>query len=159
MKIGNIVTGVVLLLGSILLNFYAGTFPVREGVSAVLSAGFYPRLLAFILGGLSILLIITSVVKKTEVSEERQPVWKSRESFRLFLLTLGALVVYPFMLTLFGLALTGFAFILLLVSSLSEKGSRRPLVILLVSLGITVITVLVFQVFLRIPFPSGTVFQ
>ena len=159
MKISDIVTGAVLLIGAIFLNYYAGTFPVREGVSPLLNAGFYPRLLAFILGGLSILLIISSVVKKTEATEEKRPLWKSRESFLLFLLTLGALVLYPFVMTLFGFALTGFAFILLLVSSLSEKGTRRPLVILLVSIGITVITVLVFQIFLRIPFPSGTVFH
>lgn len=159
MKIGDIVTGAVLLVGSILLNFYAGTFPIREGVSPVLNAGFYPHLLAFILGGLSILLIIASVAKKTRAAEEKKPLWKSRKSFLLFLLTLGALVLYPFMLTLFGFAITGFAFILLLVSSLSEKGTRQPVVILLVSIGITVITVLVFQVFLRIPFPSGIIFQ
>ncbi|MCP4401184.1 MAG: tripartite tricarboxylate transporter TctB family protein [bacterium] len=159
MKIGDMIAGSVLLVGSISLSFYAGTFPVRKGVSPVLSAGFYPRLLAFILGGLSILLIITSVVKKTAATEDKQPFWKTRESFFLFLLTLGALVLYPFMLNVFGLAVTGFAFILLLVSSLSEKGSRRPFVILSVSLGITALTVLVFQVFLRIPFPSGLIFQ
>jgi hypothetical protein len=159
MKISDLVTGVVLLIGSIFLNFYAGTFPVREGVSPVLSAGFYPRLLAFILSGLSLLLIITSIAPKTNTTEDKKPVWQSRESFLLFLLTLGTLVVYPFMLTLCGFALTGFAFILFLISSLSEKGSRRPLVILGVSIGITGLTVLVFQVFLRIPFPTGIIFQ
>lgn len=159
MKIGDIVTGAVLLVGSFFLNLYAGTFPVKEGVSPVLSAGFYPRLLAFILGGLAILLIITSVAKKTAAAEEQKPFWKSRESGLLFLLTCGALVLYPFMMTLLGFSLTGFLFILFLVSSLSEKGARRPLVILLVSIGITVVTFLVFQVFLRIPFPSGTIFN
>jgi len=159
MKIGDIAAGAVLLIGSIALYFYAGTFPVRKGVSPVLSAGFYPRLLAFILGGLSILLIITSVVKKTAEAAEKKPFWQSKESFLLFVLTLGALVLYPFMLTFFGFAVTGFAFILLLVSSLSEKETRRPLVIVSVSVGITVLTVLVFQVFLRIPFPSGIIFH
>ncbi len=159
MKIGDITAGAVLLIGSISLYLYAGTFPVRKGVSPVLSAGFYPRLLAFILGGLSILLIITSVVKKTAEAAEKKPFWQSKESFRLFVLTLGALVLYPFMLTFFGFAVTGFAFILLLVSSLSEKESRRPLVIVSVSAGITVLTVLVFQVFLRIPFPTGIIFH
>jgi hypothetical protein len=159
MKIGDIVAGIVLVVGAIFLNFYAGTFPVREGVSPVLSAGFYPRLLAFILGGLSILLVITSVVQKRNAAKDKQPVWESRESLFLFLLTLGALMLYPFVMTLLGFALTGFAFILLLVSSLSEKGTRRPFVILLVSIGITVLTVLVFQVFLRIPFPPGIIFQ
>lgn len=159
MKIGDIVTGAVLLVGSFFLNLYAGTFPVREGVSPVLSAGFYPRLLAFILGGLSIMLIISAVVKKTNTTEEKQALWKSRKSFLLFVLTFTALVLYPFMMTLFGFAVTGFVFILLLVSSLSEKGTRRPFVILCVSIGITVITVLVFQVFLRIPFPSGIIFD
>ncbi len=159
MKIGDITAGAVLLIGSIVLYLYAGTFPVRKGVSPVLSAGFYPRLLAFILGGLSILLIITSVVKKTAEAAEKKPFWQSKESFRLFVLTLGALVLYPFMLTFLGFAVTGFAFILLLVSSLSEKESRRPLIIVSVSAGITVLTVLVFQVFLRIPFPSGIIFH
>jgi hypothetical protein len=159
MKISDIVAGAVFLIGSISLYIYAGTFPVREGVSPVLSAGFYPRLLAFILGGLSILLIVSTIVKKAKAIEHKKPFWKSRESFLLFLLTLGALVLYPFMLMFFGLTITGFAFILLLVSSLSEKGTRQPVVILLVSIGITVITVLVFQVFLRIPFPSGIIFQ
>jgi hypothetical protein len=63
------------------------------------------------------------------------------------------------MMTLLGFAITGFVFTLLLVTALSEKGERRPIVILLVSIGITVLTFLVFQVFLRIPFPSGTVFN
>ena len=94
-----------------------------------------------------------------DTPEEKKPLWKSRESFLLFLLTVGALVLYPFMMTIFGFAITGFAFILLLVSSLSEKGTRRPFVILSVSIGITVITVFVFPVFLRIPFPSGVIFQ
>ena len=158
MKISDIVTGAMLLVGSIFLNYYAGTFPVREGVSPLLSAGFYPRLLAFILGGLSILLIISSV-RRTARPEEKKPLWKSRQSFFLFLLTLGALVFYPVIMTLFGFPITGFVFILLLVTALSEKGERRPIVILLISIGITVITFLVFQVFLRIPFPSGTVFN
>ena len=159
MKIGDITAGLILLIGAIALYIYAGTFPAREGVSPVLSAGFYPRFLALILSGLSILLIISVALKKASEGEHRNPFWKTRESFFLFALTLGALVLYPFVLPIFGLAITGFVFIVLLVSALSEKGTRRPLVILAVSIGITILTVLVFQMLLRIPFPSGIIFQ
>lgn len=152
-------TGIVLLIGAIALNVYASTFPVREGVSPVLSAGFYPRLLGGILGVLAVLLIIMAVVRPPSSSQKTAPIWKSSESFRLFWLTLGALLAYPFVMMLFGFALTGFLFILLLITGLSEKGARRPTVIAAVSIGITLLTVLVFQVFLRIPFPTGLIFQ
>lgn len=78
----------------------------------MLSAGFYPRLLALFLGVLAVLLIMTSVAKKAASTEETPPVWQSKKSFRLFLLILGALIAYPFVMTFSGFALTGFLFIL-----------------------------------------------
>lgn len=165
----DVISGVVFAAGSLALYLYASGFPVREGRPIAVSPGFYPRLLAVTLGALAVIQIITAVVAEArrraratgdeETPAHLPPIWKDRRSLGLFLLTLAALVVYPFLMRLVGFPVTGFIFIGLLVYGLSagHRSGRGLLVMLAVTLGLTVLTFMVFRLLLQILFPDALI--
>ena len=85
MKKTNIITSVCLLIFSGILYFQSGTFPIREGRSKVLNAGFYPQLLAVILGILALLLLVVSL-RKTPEDQKSNKFWTTKSALFLFLL-------------------------------------------------------------------------
>lgn len=160
------ITGAVFGIIGIGLFAYASTFPTREGQAAAVSPGFYPRLLGVLLVVLALIQIITAAVHERReradsdaTPEDTLPLWKDKNAFILTLVTLGALIVYPFLMKLVGFAITGFLFLgtLIFVLSPPPRSGRRLVVILGITLGITVLTFVVFRLFLKIPFPSGVV--
>ena len=167
----DVISGVVFAAGSLGFYLYASSFPVREGRPIAVSPGFYPRLLAAILGGLAVIQIITAVVAEVrrrtlaagdeETPAHLPPIWKDRRSLGLFLLTLAALMAYPFLMRLAGFSVTGFIFFGLLVYALSagHRSGRGPIVILAVTLGLTVLTFVVFRLLLQIPFPDALIWR
>lgn len=155
----DIISGAVFGTGAIILYTYASGFPMREGQAAAVSPGFYPKLLAVLLAVLSIIQIVTSIISRRKEAETLPPIWKDKRSLRLFAITLGALIAYPFVMRLIGFAFTGFIFLGALIFALSE-GSRKGkqlVMIGVITVGISVLTYLVFRVFLRIPFPTGLI--
>lgn len=140
---------------------------MREGQSAAISPGFYPKLLAVLLGILSLIQIVTAVISELKIrnandgedQKSMPPIWKDRHTFRLFLFTLGALIAYPFLMRLIGFAFSGFLFLGTLIYALSNgsRKGRQLIVISVVTVGISVLTYLVFRVFLKIPFPTGLI--
>ena len=160
----DIIAGGVFGIGAVVLFAVASGYPVRSGQPVAVSPGFYPRILAMLMAVLSLIQIISAVAatvkagKKDVPAEEPLPgVWKDRNAFLLFCLTLGSLILYPFLMELLGFALTGFLFLGTLIYALSaghRKGKALALIAAL-TLAITLLTYLVFRLFLRIPFPSG----
>ncbi len=154
----DLAASICFLVIAVVLYTYASTFPVKAGVSLVLSPGFYPRLLSVVLALLSVLLMFETVKKKPE-QEDCPPVQKKAllktKGGKLFLLTLGMLIIYPFCLEYLGFAVAAFVFIFVMISALSEDFKKNIVVILIISLSITVIMYLVFKIFLHIPFPQG----
>jgi len=158
----DLIASVSFLIIAVALFTYASTFPVKAGVSLVLSPGFYPRLLSALLALLSILLMFESLKKKPEAEDCPPPV-KKKALFKtkggmLFLLTLGMLILYPFCLEYLGFAIAAFLFIFVMIAALSENFKKNALIVFIISLAITVVMVLVFKVFLHIPFPEGILF-
>lgn len=157
MKKTDIITSICLLIFSGVLYFHSGTFPVREGRVKVLNAGFYPQLLAVILGILALLLLVVSL-RKTPENQKSNKLWVTKSALFLFFITLGMLIIYPFLLSSLGFVVATFIFIIILVYCLSDKEKFSLTSILLVSTGITAIIFLVFKVFIKIPFPTGYLF-
>lgn len=164
----DIVSGAVLAVVAMTLFRYVSAFPVRQGQAAAISAGFYPRLLAVFLGGLAVLQIATAVVTEVRLArsaadteaarpERMAPIWKNPTSLRLFLLSIVVLVVYPFLLRLLGFTISGLLFVGTLIVALSAERRRgRDLVLIVaITLGIGILTYVVFRRFLQIPFPTG----
>ncbi len=146
----------IFLCCSIALYCGAASFPIKKGTSIALNPGFYPQMLAVILAVLSIILIITTFLKKTDVKDE--PMFKDRKSTILFIITVALLLLYPFILANIGFAVATFIFITSLTFTLSEDRKKKIPINLLVSLGTTTIIYLVFRVVLKIPFPTGVLF-
>ena len=153
-KHSDIIAGVVLFAFAGLLYILAGFMPTREGVAQALNTGFYPRMLAIILAILSVLLVIETTHKNKD-SKKVGPWWESSSAFILFIVTLGLLMLFPLVLKTLGFATASFAFITSLVTLLSEKEKRKPLMIIGISFGITLVVYVVFKMVLEIPFPMG----
>jgi hypothetical protein len=155
----DIISGAVFGVGAIILFTYAAGFPVREGQSAAVGPGFYPKLLAVLLGVLSLIQIISSFIADRKETENLPPIWKDRKSLKLLSITLAALIAYPFAMRLIGFAMTGFIFLGVLIFALSggSRKGKQLVVIAAITVGISVLTYLVFRVFLRIPFPTGLI--
>ena len=163
----DLISGSVFGTGAIILFTYASGFPVREGHSAAISPGFYPKLLAVLLGVLSLIQIVTAVISELRIrnandGENRDslpPIWKDQHTFRLFAFTLGALIAYPFLMRLIGFAFSGFLFLGAVIYSLSKdsRKGRQLIAIAVITVGISVLTYMVFRVFLKIPFPTGLI--
>ncbi len=150
----DIIAGVAFFAFAGLLYIAAGFMPTRTGGIAALNTGFYPRVLAILLAVLSILMVVEAVRKQSN-DEKVESWWKTGSSFVLFLITLALLVLYPFVMKYLGFATASFFFITTLTWLLSEKGHRKPWLIGVVSLGLTVLIYVVFKMVLSIPFPIG----
>lgn len=146
----------IFLCFSIALYYGASTFVVKKDTSIALNPSFYPQMLAIILGVLSIILIITTSLKKTDSKDE--PMFKDRKSTILFIITVALLLLYPILLSNIGFAVATFIFITSLTFTLSDNRKQKLFINLGVSLGTTTLIYLVFRVVLKIPFPSGILF-
>lgn len=157
MKKYNIISSIALIIFSIALYLYASTFPVREGRIAVLNPGFYPKLLAAVLGGLALILLISSLIQHAKTTKK---FWDgtSKNSLILLGITLGMLILYPIFLQYVGFTITTFMFILGLIFCLSDREKYGIPVIFVVSFATTTVIYLVFKLFLKIPFPRGIFF-
>ncbi len=180
----DIISSVILGIGAVTLYTYVSTFPVRANQPAAVSAGFYPVILALALGVLAVVQLVTAIVKEKKArtpaasnlvasdgpstdpaepppSPEKTRIWKDAASFKLFMLTVAALIVYPFMMRLVGFSITGLAFLGTLIFALSrdQRRGKNAWIIAAITLGIGVLTFVVFRHFLNIPFPRGILFE
>lgn len=163
----DIISGTVFGVGAAVLFVYASGFPVREGHAAGVSPGFYPRIVAAILMLLSVIQISGAVLADIRnrradgknAGEIMPNFWKNKNTFTLFCITLAALIAYPFVMRLIGFAFTGFLFLLTLILALSDgyRKGRQLAFIGGITVGITLITYLVFRLFLKVHFPAGII--
>ncbi len=186
----DIISSVFFGTGAIILYAYVAQYPVREGQPAAVSAGFYPKILAFALGILAVVQLVTTVVKErraraavhaaasetaargesvaesdagtaAQTAPAEVKLWKDATAFKLLMLTFVSLVVYPFLMELVGFFISGIAFLGTLIFALSRdqrRGTQRWIIIA-ITLGIGILTYIVFRHFLNIPFPRGIFFQ
>ena len=164
----DIISSLTFGVGAVALYLYVAQFPVRASQPVAVSSGFYPKILALVLGVLALIQLVSAVVKEAKsgrpgaaVHDTAAPrLWKDASAFRLFLLTLAALIVYPFLMQVIGFSITGLLFLGTLIFALSRdnRRGREVWIILAVTLGIGLLTFVVFRYFLNIPFPRGILF-
>lgn len=166
----DMISASVFGIGALWFFVHVSGYPVRQGQPPAVSAGYYPRILAMLLGVLAIIQFagaLTREIRHRKTNDDAAPelmprAWKDRRTFGLFMITLAALLVYPFLMNIIGFSITGFLFVGTLIVALSHGELRRGkylLGILLATLGIAVFTYLVFRHFLEIPFPRGVFFR
>jgi len=167
----DIISSGVFGIGAVTLYTYVSKFPVRAGQPAAVSAGFYPRILALALGVLAVVQLVTTIAKEIKAraltASDAPPspgtirVWKDAASFRLFMITVAALIIYPFMMRLVGFSITGLSFLGTLIFALSreQRRGKHAWIIAAITLGIGILTFVVFRHFLNIPFPRGILFE
>ena len=97
----------------------------------------------------------------TAVLSETEPIWKDRKALILFLVTVVTLIAYPYVMQLVGFSVAGLLLLGVLIFALSGSGHTRReyLIMVIITIGIALVTVIVFRYFLRIPFPRGIIFQ
>ena len=153
----DLVSSIIVLGFAGILYQAASGLPTRNSVSKVLNTGFYPQMLAIILAVLSVLLLISSLAKKT-TDTDSETFFKNRGALSLFLLTLFLLVLFPLGMESLGFVVTCFLFVLTMIFLLSGKDHRNIVISIIVALGITLLTYGVFKSLLGIPFPTGILF-
>ena len=141
----NTISALVLLAFSLVVGLKAGTFPLGDLKSV--GPGFFPIVLSFLLGLLSVLLLFTSLLDRTD---KRRITWpKGWLGIGGVLISLFA---YGFFLKSLGFSLTTFLFSLALL----KYGYPGKWVLPLGgALATTLFALLIFKYWLGTPFPAG----
>jgi hypothetical protein len=154
----DLIASIIFLAIAVVIYSYASTFPVKDGATIAMSAGFYPRFISIILAILSVLMMAESVKKKTTPDDcpvpDTTPLFRSKGGFNL-MLTIALLVAYPFLLEKLGFATAAFAFILTMIIVLTQDFRKKIGFIIILSVVLTAVMYLIFKIFLQIPFPRG----
>jgi hypothetical protein len=140
-------SAVALLVFALAVCFKAGTFPLGNLKS--IGPGFFPLVLAALLGILSLILLISS---STNPEGKVPPRWPER--WTGIVSVLASLFAYGFLLKFLGFSLTTFLFSLALLKYGYPKGWGIPLG---GALATTFFTLLIFKYWLGTPFPAGWV--
>jgi hypothetical protein len=136
-----------LLVFALAIGLKAGTFPLGNLKS--IGPGFFPLVLAALLGILSLVLLISSLTNP----EEKEPVkWPDR--WTGVVSVLGALFAYAFLLKFLGFSLSTFLFSLALLKYGYPKEWLIPLG---GAVATTFFTLVIFKYWLGTPFPAGWV--
>ena len=160
MKKTEIIAGILGVLVSIATywgSLYFPKFPIY-----LAGPEFFPKLLSILLAGLSIALLIQTLVKRKprreriEGERERSPMPKEKIFWKV-VMAMGASVLYFLTMGLLGFLLSTFlyfGFLMLLMQS--KKKYFRAIAY---SLSITIAAYLLFGVLLRASLPVGAIFR
>ena len=140
-------SAVALLVFALAVGLKASTFPLGNLKSV--GPGFFPLVLAALLGLLSFVLLISSF---TSLEEKDRPTWPAR--WTGVVSVLAALFAYGFLLKFLGFSLTTFLFSLALLKYGYPKGWVIPLG---GALATAFFTLVIFKYWLGTPFPAGWV--
>ncbi len=141
-KLGDRIAAGLLLAFSVGVFAYTFTFPapvqsLDPGVTA------FPRMVLVLIGILSLVLLVRP--------REGEPLPRGRAALRI-VATLLLLGVYAVVLDSLGFVITTVSFLL---AELLLVGVRRPVLLVLVPLGVGVGLFYLFRVFLEVPLPTS----
>ena len=114
--------------------------------------GFLPFVASLVLGVLSLLLMVQAIHRKGE-EKEVQEAWSQRGNWEKIVYTLAALLLYLFLLEKLGFLFCTFLLVVFLLRVVETQ--RWPVVIVTAFLA-TLFCYILFQVWLKIQLPSGT---
>src|SRR5687767_9171047 len=142
------IAGLACLAGSLILLWASRALP--QPALVPIGPSFYPRILLGITALLSAALVIQ------DLRSPRSPQPRGDAQYRLVVLTFVIFGVYVGLLPILGYRVATFAFVLLLQATLEPPRGRRWLLVLLVALGTTALTYIVFERYLFVLLPRGT---
>jgi hypothetical protein len=140
-------SAIALLVFALVVGIKAGTFPLGNLKSV--GPGFFPLVLATLMGILALILLIGSLVS---AEDKAPPQWPHR--WAGIISVLAALFAYGFLLKFLGFSLSTFLFSLAL---LKYGYPGEWLIPLGGASATTFFTLLVFKYWLGTPFPAGWV--
>ncbi len=150
MKFNDAISGGALLALAIAILVNIQSFPRIPGQSIGPSA--FPGLLAGLLAVCSVILIFNGLRDRAAAAWITPGAWlRSRHHAGNFLLTVGVLLFYIFLSNTLGFVICGTA----VLGALFWKLRVRPVLILPIALGATLIIHLIFYKGLRVPLPWG----
>ncbi len=109
--------------------------------------GFVPFFLGLTLAVLSIIAFIFPDKQKKMAA-----FWNDWQKGRVIIFIFAGLVVYLFLVRVLGFYIDTFLLMTFLLKTFGEKGYKRPLIVALLTVGVTY---LLFHKLLFIPFPQG----
>lgn len=145
MRIANLWSGCTLILFGLVMHWLIIPAQIEEGPDGMMSPRLLPQMMVWLIVGLSLLLIATNLRSGDAASTLPQDKPMSRPISRDEVIAFGKIaLVFAAALILFltsGPLLAGIA---LITGSLVALGERRPLVIVLMPLGLIGATYLLF---------------
>jgi putative tricarboxylic transport membrane protein len=162
MKMGEIIIGILLIILSVVIYTQAGVFPPTS--EAQLNAGSFPSAIALLLALLSLILIISNLIKlirkKSELKKmDRKTYLKSLyPEYKYVLFTLASLFVYILLMQVIGFIITTILFIVITGIVLGPKTKKDIVIISVIALVVTLTTYTFFENVLHVRFPSGLFF-
>lgn len=156
----NLYSGIFFLLFSVFV--YAESFNMTVSKADPMGPQFFPRVVAFTMAALSVLLFVKSAVelKKENGKTRNSPDGKKKISVNLpLLLTIGMLIVYPFLVQYIGFVILTAVYLFCQIFLLLPKGSIRVkkdlIIVLLVSILFPILVDLLFTKVFLIFLPTG----
>jgi len=119
--------------------------------SGIPGPGFLPFVTGLILVALSLILLISSFLRKTGGATLAESLLPDRQALKRILRALGALCFYALAIERLGFAMTTFLFMVVILT----LEPRRWTFILPAALGAAAFFFFLFKVLLRVPLPPG----
>lgn len=155
----------------------ARNFPVIPGVPRAQNPGFYPLLLAGLLGILTTLLLISTLKKvlgdlksyeedlksdnQNSNVEKKSSFWGESTPITKGYLALAVFMTYIYIhfLNILGFILSTFIFMTIMSRAISSKEKFKTSKLIIISIVVTGLFYLIFDMIIGIRFPSGILFQ
>lgn len=159
---GELLLGIVLIILSLVIYLKSGNLPnFNEGL---LNAGSFPKLIAILLGILSLILVVSKVrqllnqkleLSKMNLSDYLKEVYIE---YKLVFFALSSFFLYIFFIKYIGFILTTISFIIVTGLIIGPKKKKDLLLITAVAVTITLIVYFFFKNVLHVRFPTGLFF-
>lgn len=162
MAMGELLLGIILIIVSLVIYLKSGNLPnFNEGI---LNAGSFPKLIATLLGLLSLILVVSKAKEllnqKLELSKMnvRDYIKEIYIEYKLVFFALISFFLYIFFMKYTGFILTTISFIIVSGLIIGPKKKKDVVLITAVAGAITLIIYFFFKNVLHVRFPTGLFF-
>lgn len=153
----DLISGIFFLAFSVVI--YIASFSIKVNNAEALGPQFFPRIVAYCMGILSILLIIQKV-RAIRGSKKTEEIESSRESIKNipFLLTSLLLVLYMFLIKPLGFIMVSIFYLFFQITIIiapKDRKKKNMTIIILISIVIPILLYLLFYHVFNIFLPQG----
>ena len=153
------ILGAILFIGSLILFIMSFSIPLmKEPVSAVDTAKFFPQLVFGTLMPLGILLIIRGLIRAKDLkasAPEGEKLEKGIVAFKRSIVALAAIAVFLLLMEPLGFIPAAILYMLFNMFYMCEKAAWRPWLFVIVAVLVAVASYFVFRQFIYVKLPAG----